>query len=67
MRGELCRHFIGLPDIHLIATGAVVIDIGHTIDPGGLWTLSIAVAGTVGRTGRVQGRATASSGHLGEV
>lgn len=31
--GELCRHFIGLPDIHLIAAGAVVVDIGYTIDP----------------------------------
>lgn len=67
MRGELSRHLVSLPDIHLITTGAVVIDIGHTIDPGRLWTLSIAVAGTVGRTGRVQGRATTSSGHLGEV
>lgn len=67
MRSELRRHFIGLPDIHFVAAGAVVVDIGYAIDPGGFRALSIAVAGTVSRTSRVQSRATTSSGHLGQV
>jgi hypothetical protein len=67
VRGELCRHFIGLPDIHLIAARAVVVDVGYTIDPGGLWALAVAVAGTVGCAGGVQTRAATSGGHLGQV
>jgi hypothetical protein len=33
VRGELCVHGIGFPDIHLVAAGAIVIDVGYTIDP----------------------------------
>jgi hypothetical protein len=34
VRGELCIHSIGFPDIHLVAAGTVVVDVGYTVDPG---------------------------------
>jgi len=34
VRSELCIHSIGFPDVHLVAAGAVIIDVSYPIDPG---------------------------------
>lgn len=55
VRCELCVHGIGLPDVHLVTAGAVIVDVSYAIDPGRLRALSVAVASTIGRASRVEG------------
>lgn len=67
MRGEACGARVRFPDVHLVAAGAAVGDVGFAVDPGGRVALSVAVAGAVGGAGGIQGAAAAGGQHVGEV
>jgi hypothetical protein len=66
VRSEPSCASVGLPDIHLVATGSQIVVVESTIEPLKLRALRITVARTVRRT-RVRGALAASHGHLGKV